>query len=205
MLFADLISLSLFAGGFLQTENWNYTREGAAEGYIIPTSTWATVNYNWSWLSGQGFLTSPTPETDIEPLAQISLLGSVQMTNIDQVINIGTSMSGLQIGDMIGYVDWTSSEPYDHQSVIIGWGCPFDYNLPIPAPRCPNDLEIGDDYQATYVEGLVPWIVDHGQTSYLNVPSRQRPYNQHNSYGTLSIDVYQIAIPDLFDISNILV
>lgn len=197
----NFVSQVLFAGGFMLTDNWNYTSNGTD--IQSKTPSWSGVNWNMAWLTGNAYPRNVI--TDIFPLARISQFDPIRINDIESVTSRGESMSELKIGDVIAYeVPAYGDFRYEHQAIVIGWGCP--YNHITNENRC-IDGRLSDTYVNTYSEGLVPWIVDHGLTSYADeVPSRQRPYNHHRSYFENNVDViiHSISIPDIFDIERVI-
>jgi RHS repeat-associated protein len=174
---ANFASQILHKGGIPLTEQWYYIDNPDTNYLKKKDPRWAGAYELHRWLtaettkpSGVIYSQDVPPTTTFDPNTVVTYYGE---NNED--INFSPIPLGITSGDLILIFYFRSASYVDHVSTMIGFGCPATWDGEL---QCPDGLSLST-YQPNYVEGLIPWIVDHGlgATGYGD-GDRLRPYNR---------------------------
>jgi RHS repeat-associated protein len=196
---ANFASQVLQAGGFLHTERWWYTREGAIEGYVgAKAETWASAPGLFNYLTGTGNYDNISPSASFAEEQVTSLRWKADPesdgTYIIPYPNY-VDQFDVQIGDLVFFIFPDRANYIDHVAIVIGWGCPVDWEGNI---KCSERIvNAPSEHQMMKVDGLVPWIIDHG-LEFLG----PRPYND-TGYGERDLTLRFVAIPERFRLKDL--
>jgi hypothetical protein len=198
---ANFASQILHQGGIPLTQAWYYVDNPSTIYLKEKAPRWAGAYQLHRWLTtestgphGVTYSQDINPRSAFDPNAIPTYFGE----NADNT-NFSPIPLGVTSGDLILIFYFTSPIYVDHVATMVGFGCPATWEGEL---QCPDDINLSTP-QTNFIEGLIPWVVDHGigATGYAD-GERLRPYNRVRDVANLDHLVF-VRIPPQVTVQNV--